>query len=222
MSKRLEPILCLDEEAERVKRETEKRKADTLREIESNKAEAANAIAEARAKAAELSSAYLLARETYDRLQKEVSLLESTSDDISLDLYRPQYSFETSDEYKWELERVYEKKKLCIKNELAANYPMDWAENDNPAEGRRLIRNQVRIMLRAFNAECDAAIARISWNNATRMVERVRKSFEAINGLGAVISVRITDEYLDLCLSELRLTHEHELKRREEKEIKKG
>ena len=44
-----------------------------------------------------------------------------------------------------------------------------------------MIKKQVKIMLRAFNGECDAAVARVTWNNATRMIERIRKSCEVIN-----------------------------------------
>jgi hypothetical protein len=81
-----------------------------------------------------------------------------------------------------------------------------------------MIKKQVKIMLRAFNGECDAAVARVTWNNVTRMVERIQKSFEGINVLGEVVNTKISDAYLKLCLAELRLTHEYELKRQEEKE----
>ena len=50
------------------------------------------------------------------------------------------------------------------------------------------------------------------------MIERIQKSFEAINTLGAVVNTRISETYLKLCLAELQLTHEYEMKRQEEKE----
>ena len=64
------------------------------------------------------------------------------------------------------------------------------------------------LMLRAFNGETDAAIANVTWNNATRMEERLGKSYEAINKLGTVIGVSITEKYLKLAIAELRLTFE--------------
>lgn len=73
-------------------------------------------------------------------------------------------------------------------------------------------------MLRAFNGECDAATARVTWNNATRMEERIRKAFEAVNKLGEINHIRVTQPYLDLCMAELRLTHEYEVKKQEERE----
>lgn len=50
------------------------------------------------------------------------------------------------------------------------------------------------------------------------MEERITRSFEAINTLGEVNKVSITPTYRDACLAELRLTHEYELKKQQEKE----
>lgn len=215
---RFKPVLSLEEEAERVRKDTEKAKAASAREIEDAKAEAVVAVSKSKAKAADLTVAYNKAKEIYDRLQLEVSLLQSTSDDMSFGLYKPEYAFDTSETYKAELEKVYEQKKDCIRNDKAAIYPSGWTVNNNLAEGKRMIKKQVKIMLRAFNGECDAAVAKVSWNNATRMIERIQKSFDAMNSLGEVVKTRLSDTYLKLCLAELRLTHEHEMKKQEEKE----
>src|SRR3954454_19611778 len=83
VSARFAPVLSLEEEAERVRRETKKKKVDTLREIEIARAEAAEALATAKGKAANLSGEYSKAKAIYERLQHEVSLLESTSEDMS-------------------------------------------------------------------------------------------------------------------------------------------
>jgi multidrug efflux pump subunit AcrA (membrane-fusion protein) len=86
---------------------------------------------------------------------------------------------------------------------------------NSKAEGRKLQKQQAKLMLRAFNGETEAAVARVSWNNVTKMEERIRKSFEAVNSLGTVMHVEITKPYLDLALAELRLTHEYEQKKQE-------
>ena len=69
-------------------------------------------------------------------------------------------------------------------------------------------------MLRAFNGECDAAVAKVAWNNASKMEERILKACEAINKLGDVMKISIATEYRDLKLAELRLEHELEEKKR--------
>jgi hypothetical protein len=76
----------------------------------------------------------------------------------------------------------------------------------------------MKLLLRAFNGECDAALAKVSWNNILKMEERIRKSCEAINQLGTVTQVSITAEYFQLKLDELRLTYEYEEKRYQEQE----
>jgi len=216
--KRFKPVLSLDQEIERVRKNLEKIEADSVREIERAKSEAVEAVDKAKSKAAELTLAYNKAKEIYDRLQHEISLLESTSGDMSFGLYKPQYSFETSEAFKIAIEKVYEQKKSCIRNDQAVICPSGWTVNNSLAEGKRMIKKQVKVMLRAFNGECDAAVAKVTWNNATRMIERIQKSFEAINALGEVINTRLSDKYLDQCLAELRLTHEYQMKKQEEKE----
>jgi hypothetical protein len=81
-----------------------------------------------------------------------------------------------------------------------------------------MARQNTKLVLRAFNGECDAAVAKVTWNNITRLEERIRKAFEAINKLGTVLQVSITDAFLRLKLDELRLTHEYEDKRHAELE----
>jgi hypothetical protein len=81
-----------------------------------------------------------------------------------------------------------------------------------------MVKLHEKLLLRAFNGECDGAIANVSWNNVIKMEERIRKSFEAINKLGDVEKVSLTPEYLKLKLDEIRLTHEYEEKRHQERE----
>jgi len=50
------------------------------------------------------------------------------------------------------------------------------------------------------------------------MEERIRKSCDAINQLGTGLKVSITSEFLRLKLDELRLTHEYEEKKYQERE----
>jgi endo-alpha-1,4-polygalactosaminidase (GH114 family) len=75
-------------------------------------------------------------------------------------------------------------------------------------------RQYTKLLLRAFNGECEGAIAKVAWNNASKMEERIRKAFSAINELGSVMQVSIADSYMDLKLTELRLEHELEEKKR--------
>lgn len=73
-------------------------------------------------------------------------------------------------------------------------------------------------MLRAFNGECDALVAKVRYDNVASFRERIRKSWESINKLGAGFTCGITPEYLNAKLEELALTHEYQEKLYAEKE----
>ncbi len=64
-------------------------------------------------------------------------------------------------------------------------------------------------MLRAFNGESDALVARVSWNNVDRMLERLQAIFEAINKLGDSYKCHLNREYLQMKRKELQLTFEY-------------
>jgi hypothetical protein len=81
-----------------------------------------------------------------------------------------------------------------------------------------MTRQFIKLLLYAFNGECDAMISKVRWNNANKYIERMRKSFEDINKLGIAQQVHITEDYFELKLAELNLTYEYELKKFEEKE----
>src|SRR5688500_14487842 len=73
-------------------------------------------------------------------------------------------------------------------------------------------------MLRAFNGEADASIAKVSYKNMAVMENRIRKAFEAINGLAEVQQCRLSEAYLNLRLQELVLVHEHQEKLYDERQ----
>lgn len=163
-----------------------------------------------------LRTEYHQAKDTYDRLAAEVAALEENLNDISFGLYKPHFGYETSEAYKAKLLEVYEFQKRLIKERRAVVFAAELTVGNSAKEGERLQKQYEKLVLRAFNGECEAAVAKVTWNNVVRMEERVRKAFDAINSLGGVLQVRIADEYLSSKLDELRIEHEQaELKRRE-------
>jgi hypothetical protein len=167
---------------------------------------------------AELTRTYEDALATYVRLKEEVSSLEENVESMTYGLYKPHYTFESSGEFKQELDRIYDAKKVMIRDGTAASCAIEWTVNDSKVEGRKMTKQNIKVILRAFNGEVDAAVAKVAWNNVTKMEERVRKSFEAINATGTANRISISTSYLEACLSEVRATYEYERKKYEEKE----
>lgn len=165
-----------------------------------------------------LNQEYQQALTTYNELKKETSLLEENLEDISFGIYEPYFTFQTSEEYKSALEKLRDQERQMVRDGKAAICPIKWTINSSEKEGARMVKLNEKILLRAFNGECEAAVANVSWNNVTKMEERIRKSFEAVNKLGEVVKVSITQEFMKLKLDEIRLAHEYEEKRHQERE----
>jgi hypothetical protein len=120
--------------------------------------------------------------------------------------------------YEAELERIRSEQKGMLKAKTAAVCSAEWTVNGSVVEGRKQIKDTLKLILRAFNGECDAAVAKVRYNNIQTMEARIRKSWEALNDLVDVQHCRIVVEYLDLKLQELHLVFEYEERVQKEKE----
>jgi len=165
-----------------------------------------------------LNSNYKTALETYTKLRKEVGVFESKLDLIEFGVYEPVYDFEKSDEYRTEQNRIVEKQKAMVGADTAAICTTQWTVEGSEAKGKAVVRVYKKLMLRAFNGECDVLIAKVKWNNVNQMKERMQKIFDAINKLGEGFKVHLNTEYFDLKRKELILEHEYQTKRQQEKE----
>jgi hypothetical protein len=167
---------------------------------------------------AALEGEYQAALSRYQVLKQELAAAEDSLEDMSFGIYKPHFTFQTSEEYKAKIELLRAQQKEVVRGGRAAECPTEWTVGNSKTEGRRMVRLHSKLLLRAFNGECEAAIANINWNNAQRMEQRIRKAFEDINKLGDVVHIRMTDAYLMLKVEELRMTQEFEQKRYEERE----
>lgn len=136
----------------------------------------------------------------------------------SFALYEPKFKLNASYEYKTRLDSVRERQKAMIKNAEAASGNTGWEVNGSKAEGRKLVNDMIKLVLRSFNNECDYCVDNVKFDNIELGAKRIRQSFEACNRLGRVMTVRLADGYLNLKLDELRLAHEYQVKKQEEKE----
>ena len=165
-----------------------------------------------------LEERYREANGIYEELKSDVALLEESLEDISFGLYEPHFEFDTAEDYKVELKATRDRQRKIIRSGDATNSPGTWTINGSRTESKKMERQYTKVMLRAFNGECDAAVAKVSWNNASKMEQRVGKAFTDINKLGAVMNMSISQSYLQERLNEVRLTHEHQEKKYRERE----
>ncbi len=177
--------------------------------------------AEWNGKKTKIISDYNSAKERYDKLMKEVALLEDINEMHEYGVYSPIFNFDDPDDYKQALDSNYQDQKKCISEDRAIRCFTEWTVNGNKAKGVQKTKKFHTLMLRAFNGECDSCIAKVDWNNVVRMEERIKKAFETINKLGDSNNSKIQKEYLDLRIKELLLTYEYKDKLHEQKEEQK-
>lgn len=133
-------------------------------------------------------------------------------------LYKPLYDFADSDGYKDRLKSVREQQKTMVKNKVAISGANDWTVNGKRSEGKKMINQTTKVLLRAFNNECESSINKVKFNNFDTSMKRIDKSFEQINTCGVTMQIRISPQYLALKKQELHLAYEYAQKREEEKE----
>lgn len=154
----------------------------------------------------------------HHKLKQEINLLKSDLDIIEYGVYEPQFDYDTSAIFKLHITEIRSTQKQMIKADSAVIGGEHWTVNGSTSKGRVMINKQKKLMLRAFNGECNSFIAGVKWNNETRMEERILKSTEMINKLGDAQGLKISTKYTEAKLQELRLTYEYQLKKQEEKE----
>lgn len=156
--------------------------------------------------------------------QKQLGEVEEAIEIQSFGFYRPRYALTSSVEYKAKLDEVRARQKELIRSDQAIHCPETWVVDGSTASGRRMVSEHSKLMLRAFNGECDASIAKVKYNNVVTLEKRLAKSFDDINKLGASKKISITEAYKEQKLEELRLVHELQeklhLEREEQRALK--
>lgn len=153
-----------------------------------------------------------------DKISKDIITF---SDEVLVQeygLYQPRYNFMSSDVYKERLTTIRNQQKQMIKQDIAASGNTDWTVNNNKAKGRKMVNDMKKLLLRAFNSECDETIGKVKYNNIETSVRKIVKSAEQIQKLGTIMSVYINQSYIDLKIEELYLAFEYQQKKQQEKE----
>jgi hypothetical protein len=97
----------------------------------------------------------------------------------------------------------------------------DWRVNGSDQEGRKMVQDFSKLMLRAFNAEADTLVRSLKPYKLDSALERLRKVVEIIKRLGATMQIRISPAYYQLRMDELALTADFLQKQAEEKEAER-
>lgn len=154
-------------------------------------------------------------------LEKKIAIYDEELGFYEFGVYKNVYDFETSEEFKRELEHYKILQKEMLKEKTAVYCDKEWTVGNSKKEGKKMINKAIKLTTKAFNNECSSAIANVRWNNVDQMLKRIEKSFNDINKLNETQEIVISEDYLDLKFGELRVSYEHKLKKQEEREEEK-
>lgn len=136
----------------------------------------------------------------------------------SYGLYRPRYDFMNADEYRSKLLEIRAQQKEMIKNKTAATGSTNWTVNNSAAQGRKMVSDMQKLLLRAFNAECDDVVEHVRYSNLPSSEKRITNSKDAISKLGSMMGITISPAFYQLKIDELYLAFEYQQKKQQEKE----
>lgn len=135
-----------------------------------------------------------------------------------------QYRHPLSDAVAYEAELVEiadEIKSMTRKDGGAVLASTTWTVNGSASEGRAMVRDFSKLMLRAFNAEADNLVRGLKPYKLPAAIDRLEKVAATIERLGKTMNVRISTPYLKLRERELELTADFVQKQAEEKEAER-
>ncbi len=206
LENRFKDVLDVEVECQDVYNKADKTKA-IIREMEHN--------------ITTLQSSYSEKKAIYDKLREQVAIYDDTIELAELGFYKAQFPFDSSEKYKQAIRDSKDKQKLLVKDksEQGAFYcTTQWTVDGSKAQGTKKTNQGIRLTARAFNNECDAAIANCKWNNVDKMAKKIEKAFDSVNKLNESNTIYISKKYLQLKLEELYLTYEYHEQRQKEKE----
>lgn len=160
----------------------------------------------------------------HNSIEQKKKLLIQTDEQLLLQefgLYEPKYDFCNSDEYKNRLSQIRQKQKDMIKADTAVTGNTNWTVNNSAAQGKVMVNDMKKLLLRAFNSECDEVIDKVKYNNYDASLKRISNSCTAISKLGKIMQVSVTEPYYNSKIEELTLALEYQQMKQKEKEVQK-
>ena len=213
---------------ERIKIDTENKRAElkALFELEQRGNELRKETQEAQSKLTEIQSALAHNTMRRDKLLEEIeqarndlAVYKPALELISLGFFEePEYLFETSDRFKEEIRENRAKQKRLVSLGVTIELPDSIAIIDDDKLAQKVLKNQARLMLAAFNMECDKLMGMVKPSNFANVLERIEKAATNIEKTSISLGCGFSQEYVQTKMLECELVYQHALKLQREKE----
>ncbi|MDU8977085.1 MAG: DUF4041 domain-containing protein [Clostridium perfringens] len=150
----------------------------------------------------------------YENLEKELYTFQ-------VGVFEKKYEYDLSEEYNEQLKFNRLNQKEFIKSGKSLNnselYKIFNSDLKN-SERNKLENNLCKLILRAFNNECDIIINKLTISNIDNSRKRLEAAKEQINKLVSSYYISINMDYFKLKVEELQLQYEYLVKIQEERE----
>ncbi len=160
------------------------------------------------------------------RLEEELKTIRE-----SIDVYSPQYDlinqgffeepdylYETSERFKVEIKELRSQQKTMIQAKEAVTIPDEIVLIQDAVQARRILQGQSKMILRAFNIECDVLIASVKPSNFSNTLERIQKAADDLEKTALSFKCGLNSSYVNLKYQECELQYQFKLKQQEERE----
>ncbi|HEX5540494.1 MAG TPA: DUF4041 domain-containing protein [Micromonospora sp.] len=152
-------------------------------------------------------------------LRRQVVVTEETALLQEAGVYQYRHPLSDAVAYEDRLAKIRDRIKSMAKVDGGAvRAATGWTVNGSLTEGRKMVRDFSKLMLRAYNAEADNLVRGLKPYKLESAIERLGRVAATIAKLGKTMDIRISEEYHRLRVHELELTADYQEKVAEEKE----
>ena len=116
---------------------------------------------------------------------------------------------ETSVQLEQALKDTRDQARKLVSNKKAVTTATSFTFNNSAYKGRRFMNRMSKLALRSYNAEVENAIVKLKAGSLETAQKRLVKAKEQVERMGNMIDLRISDEYHELRMAELRLAAQH-------------
>lgn len=178
----------------------------------------AREVARLQSELAEVSQQLSGAREELATVQTDVIETREAALLQEVGIYDFRHRLEDATAYKARLAMLSDQIKTLARNGGAVVGATSWQVNGSAAQGRKMVKDFSKLMLRAYNNEADNLVRTMKPYKLESATARLHKSRETIAKLGKTMSIEVTDAYHRLRIAELELTADYLVMVAEEKE----
>ena len=180
--------------------------------LEAHYIELKNNIEESEAIKSDLQSSIASIKEDISIFRPQLGLIDSGFYE------EPDYLFETSDRFKEEIKLIRNQQKEIIKNKECILIPGTIALTQDAKYTKKILSDQSKLMITAFNIECDNLIGMVKSSNYANILERIDKVATNIEKSAVSLKCGFNKKYVNLKFKECELQYQFKLKQAREQE----